>query len=103
MKTTEKVVNYTPEQTAQVIQLYAEGVNLDQIAETVNKTKYSVIAKLVKEGVYKVTAPATKRMKKADMLRAVEKHMQLEEGSLDTVEKASHEAITILYHAVLKS
>lgn len=51
---TEISKNYTPEQTTELINLYTELGNegIEEIAKTINKPIKSVIAKLVKEGVY---------------------------------------------------
>jgi len=54
------VVNYTTEQTAQVVAEYQAGVTVEQIAETMGKTARSVIAKLSREGVYKPKVYKTK-------------------------------------------
>lgn len=51
---TEKRVNYTPEQTAELIERYNAGAgeSIESLAEWLNKPKRSVIGKLVREGVY---------------------------------------------------
>jgi hypothetical protein len=95
-----KTVNYTPEQTAQVLQLYAEGVSLEDMSKTLQKSKHSIVAKLCREGVYKTQPQEAKRMKKADMISRLESVLELPEGSLSTIEKGSHEALTLLLKAV---
>ena len=57
---TEKPVNYTPEQTAQMIADYQAGASVETIAETFGKTVRSVVAKLSREKVYVAKAYKTK-------------------------------------------
>ena len=49
---TTKTVNYTPEQTAQMVADYQAGTSVEMIAETFGKTVRSVVAKLSREKVY---------------------------------------------------
>ena len=58
-----KNVNDTPEMTAKAIDLYQEGVSVEQIASAIDKSVRSVRSKLVREGVY-VAAPKAKARKK---------------------------------------
>lgn len=72
----EKTVNYTPEMTAKAIDLYQEGVAIDEIAEAIGKTVRSVRSKLVREGVYVAAPKATARKSdeptKKELLRDLE-------------------------------
>ena len=72
----EKNVNYTPEMTAKAIDLYQEGVSIDESADAINKTVRSVRSKLVREGVYvaqpKATARKSDEPTKKEMLRDLE-------------------------------
>lgn len=95
-----KTVNYSSEQTVELLRMYACGVNLEELSIQFQKSKHSIVAKLCREGVYKTTPQEAKRMKKADMIARIEAVLELPEGSLNTVEKASHEAITLLLKAV---
>ena len=49
----EKAVNYTEEMTAKVVNDYAAGVSVEDIAKELNKSVRSIVAKLTREGVYK--------------------------------------------------
>ena len=49
----DKPVNYTPEQTASMLEAYANGATVETIAQNLGKTVRSVVAKLSREGVYK--------------------------------------------------
>jgi|SRR5210317_316839 len=53
-----KNVNYTAELTATIIEDYQNGVTVDDIAASIEKSVRSVRSKLVREGVY-VAAPKT--------------------------------------------
>ena len=53
-----KNVNYTPELTAQIVDQYQQGVDVEAIAAAIDKSVRSVRSKLVREGVY-VAKPKT--------------------------------------------
>jgi ParB-like chromosome segregation protein Spo0J len=57
---TTKTVNYTPEQTAQMVADYQAGTSVEALAETFGKTVRSVVAKLSREKVYVAKAYKTK-------------------------------------------
>lgn len=46
---TAKVVNYTPEQTEQVVKDYLSGVTVETIATALGKSTRSIVAKLARE------------------------------------------------------
>lgn len=97
--TTEKIVTYTAEQTADVLAQYAAGATPEVIAASIGKTKGSVIAKLAREGVYvspKATTSATKRVTKAGMIAQIAGAFGLLPAQLDTLEKASVPQLTEL-------
>ena len=100
---TKTQVNYTPEQTLEIVQLFTSGTTVEQIAEQFGKTTRSIIAKLSREGVYvaKSKAAGTKRMTKADMIAKVEEALELD-MVLSSMEKASLEAVEALYKAVVR-
>lgn len=58
----EKKVNYTEAQTAALVSEYQAGKSVDDLAEAMGRARKSVIAKLVREGVYvaAVKVPAVK-------------------------------------------
>jgi len=72
----EKNVNYTPEMTAKAIDLYQEGVSIDEIADAIGKSVRSIRSKLVREGVYvaqpKATARKSDEPTKKELLRNLE-------------------------------
>lgn len=93
----EKTVNYTAEQTAALVEQFVSGVTVEQLAETFGKTTRSVIAKLSREGVYKAkTAAKGARVTKADLVTKLAEYLEVDRAKLETLEKASHEALEIL-------
>jgi len=103
----EKVVNYTPEQTAQMLQDYAGGVTVEKIAETLGKTVRSVVAKLSREGVYKkkeyVSKTGEKPVKKDAHADAIGAILKLSEGEIDSLTKANKSALKTIFEALANS
>ena len=69
-------VNYSAEMTAQIISDYQNGVAVEDIAASIEKSVRSVRSKLVREGVY-VAAPKAKSTReqgptKKELLRDLE-------------------------------
>lgn len=95
--TTEKLVSYTAEQTAQAVESYSKGVTVEQIAEALGKSVRSVIAKLSREKVYvaKVT-PKGSRVTKAMLISAIAVKFGVEAEAMESLEKATKETLEIL-------
>jgi len=100
----EKAVNYTPEMTAKMVADYASGVSVEKIAEGLNKTVRSVVAKLSREGVYqkkeyatKTGEPVVKKDETADAIGAV---LGLSEGEIDSLTKANKSALRKIFAAL---
>lgn len=55
---------YTPEETAKLGRLYALTSDIESIAKELGKTPRSVIAKLVREGLYRTPKAPTPETKK---------------------------------------
>lgn len=93
----EKIVNYTPEMTAQMVQDYKAGVSVETIASNIGKTVRSVVAKLSREGVYQKKeyqtktgeAPVAKEIL-ADRIGAL---AGLSDGEIDSLTKANKTAL----------
>lgn len=104
---TEKAVNYTPEQTTTILEQYAQGVSVEQIAEAVGKTTRSVIAKLSREGVYQKKVYKTKTgeavQKKDGFAEAIGLVLQLSEGEVDSLTKANKTALQKIFQALANS
>ncbi len=103
----EKVVNYTPEQTAKMVADYSAGVTVESIAETMGKTVRSVVAKLSREGVYRkkeyVSKTGEKPVKKDAHAEAIGAILQLSEGEVDSLTKANKSALKTIFEALANS
>lgn len=93
---------YTAEQTANMTAQYAQGVSVEFIAESMGKSVRSVIAKLSREQVYKAKtkASATERVTKAHLIAAIAAKVGATEDQLESLEKATKEALAILHAAI---
>lgn len=93
----EKAINYTPEQTAQLVADYQAGVPLDALAGNLGKTARSIIAKLSREGVYKrkeyVTKSGTAPIKKDTLADKIGALCNLSEGEIESLAKANKTAL----------
>ena len=95
---TDKTLNYTPEQTQQAVAAYAAGHSPEAIATTIGKSVRSVVAKLVKEGVYvsKIKTSVTTRTTKAMLIALIASRHDINAAVLATLEKANYEALEAL-------
>ena len=96
--TTEKTVNYTEAQTAEVLAQYAAGSTVEQIATAVGRTVRSITMKLVKEGVYqkKVKASTATQLTKADMAAAIAARYSMNDAAEKDLEKLTKATLVIL-------
>ncbi len=95
--TTEKIVTYTPEQTAFVVADYKAGVAVEAIALSIGKSVRSVIAKLSREKVYVKPAGAkSDRVTKAQLIAKIATMFQVPSEDLESLEKATRPALEIL-------
>lgn len=94
----EKQVNYTAEMTSQMLEMYGAGETVEAIATKVGRTVRSVIAKLSREGVYqsKAKAAGAKRKTKAELVAVLAERLEVSAEKLESLEKASHEALELL-------
>lgn len=94
---TDKVVNYTPEQTKDMVVKYQSGMPVEVIARELGKTTRSVVAKLSREGVYvaktKLTQP---RVKKADLVDKLAQACGVQAEVFESLEKANLEVLEAL-------
>lgn len=88
--------SYTPEQTTQVLQLYAAGVDPETIGLTIQKSTRSIISKLVQLGAYQSPEQKAVRPKKSELIMQIAQHLQLEPEQLESLEKATHGALSLL-------
>ena len=94
---TEKTINYTEAQALQIVEGYKAGEPTEALALKVGKTVKSVVAKLVREGVYKSTKTQAKaRTTKADLINKIAQELNLEVTQLESLEKATFAALEAL-------
>lgn len=90
-------VNYTPEQTVELVADYRAGVSVDTIANKLGKSVRSVIAKLSREGVYQAKVRTTKTgdaiVKKDTVVDALQMHFKLTDAEADSLTKANKTAL----------
>jgi hypothetical protein len=103
----EKAINYTPEQTAQVIADYTAGITVEQIALAMGKSVRSIVAKLSREGVYqkkqyktKTGEPVVKKDAHADAIGAI---LRLPENDIESLTKANKSALKAIFEALANS
>jgi len=103
----EKAVNYTAEQTAQVIADYAAGINVESIAMAMGKSVRSIVAKLSREGVYQKKAYKTKTgeavVKKDAHADAIGAILRLPENDIESLTKANKSALKAIFEALANS
>jgi predicted transcriptional regulator len=94
---TAKTVNYTSEQTAQMIADYQAGTTVEAIAETLGKTVRSVVAKLSREKVYQAKTYKTKSgeavVKKDAVADYIAQALGMNEADADSLTKANKTAL----------
>ena len=104
---TTKAVNYTPEQSAQMVAEYQAGITVEAIAEKMGKTVRSVVAKLSREKVYvaktyvsKTGAPVVKKDAHADAIGAI---LKMTEAEIESLTKANKTALEKIFSALAMS
>jgi hypothetical protein len=107
---TEKTPNYSEAQTAALVEAYtAEPTRetVDAFAAKFGKTAKSVIAKLVREGVYHrkeyTTKTGDKPVKKDDQADAIGRILKMSDGEADSLAKANKTALSKIVKALAHS
>jgi electron transfer flavoprotein alpha subunit len=102
-----KVVNYTPEQTARLIADYTANPTKETVATLATafgKTTKSVVAKLVREGVYrkaeKVAKDGTPVVKKNELVEKIAEEIGVTSDKLDGLEAAPKNALKLILSAL---
>lgn len=95
-------INYTDEQTVQLVTAYQNGVTVEDLATAYQKSVRSIIAKLTREGVYqsKTKKAGQPRITKAAMVEAIAAMCDVDPQLLQSLEKASLEALQIVYNKI---
>lgn len=103
----EKTVNYTEAQTQQVIAAYQAGTAVEAIAEMMQKSTRSIVAKLSREGVYKkkeyVSKTGEKPVKKDQTADAIGAILKLSESDTESLTKANKSALKAIFEALANS
>ncbi len=96
--TAETKITYTEAQTKELVERYTAGETVETIAEALGKSVRSVVAKLSREGVYKAKTKAkgTARVTKLDLVKQLAEASGVEWQKLESLEKATTEALEIL-------
>ena len=102
-----KALNYTPEQTAQIVNEYTNGISVEMIAQNLGKSARSIVAKLSREGVYKKKVRTTKTgetvVKKDAHADAIGAILQLPENDIESLTKANKSALRAIFEALANS
>ncbi len=105
-----KTVNYTAEQTAEMLKAYAELPTADTVealAVKFGKTVRSVVAKLSREGVYQKKQYVSKSgeavQKKDSMADAIGAILGMTEAECDSLAKANKTALDKIFKALANS
>jgi hypothetical protein len=94
---------YTVEQSAEMVSQYAEGISVEFIAASMGKSVRSVIAKLAREGVYKSkekTKGTSGVVRKAQLIEGIAAKVGATAEQLESLEKATKEALEIVFKAL---
>jgi hypothetical protein len=96
------VQNYSAEQTTTAVEMYGNGVSVETIAAELGKSVRSVVAKLSREGVYVAKSKQTgaTRVTKAALITAIAAKVGSTDEALESLEKATKEALEILAAAL---
>lgn len=105
-----KTVNYTPEQTAEMVAAYVAAPTAETVAalaEKLGKTARSVVAKLSREKVYVAKVATTKTgepiQKKDDTADAIGAVLKMTEAEIDSLTKANKTALQKIFVALANS
>jgi hypothetical protein len=102
-----KTINYTPEQTAQIIADYQAGLSVEIIADNLGKTVRSIVAKLSREKVYIAKEYKTKNglspIKKDVHADAIGAILRLPENDIESLTKANKNALKVIFEALANS
>jgi putative heme iron utilization protein len=102
---TEKTVNYTEAQTAELVQAYVAtptDETVKSFAEKFGKTTRSIVAKLAKEKVYvsKAKEAGKRDMLKSEMITKIATLVGKSEEQLESLEKATGVALKAVIEAL---
>lgn len=93
-------MTYTPEQTQQIVQLYTDNHSPEQIAELVDRSTRSVIAKLTHLGVYVAPQQLPRALNKIELVQAIAEHLDLDPDTLQSLASATKPTLAQLLAAI---
>jgi hypothetical protein len=103
----EKTVNYTAEQTLNLIADYKNGFTVEELAVQMGKSVRSIVAKLSREGVYQKKQYKTKTgeavVKKDAHADAIGAILRLPENDIESLTKANKSALKAIFDALANS
>lgn len=107
---TAKAVNYTPEQTVEMVNMYTADkskATVETLAKMYGKTARSIVAKLSREKVYVTKEYKTKTgdvvQKKDAVADAIGAVLGLEENDIESLTKATKPALQAIFKALANS
>ena len=104
---TTKTVNYTPEQTLEMVADYQAGLSVETLAQHLGKSVRSVVAKLSREKVYVAKTYTTKTgetvAKKDSIADAIGSVLKLTESETESLTKANKTALAKIFAALANS
>lgn len=101
MNSEKTQVNWTQEQTADLVNAYKDEKDTAVLAARFGRTQRSIIAKLVTEKAYeKAETAKTKGATKAQLIASIEEVLNLPAGILTSLDKGSKEALLAMQAAV---
>lgn len=87
---------YSPEQTQLVVNEYKLGKTPKEIADQLNRSERSVIAKLSREGVYQSQPKPEPRLRKVDLIAQIAALLGQAGENFDSFEKCSRDQLLLL-------
>lgn len=105
---TDKVANYTAEQTASLVAAYVAAPTMETVkvlADQYGKTVRSIVAKLAKEKVYvsKAKEAGKRAMLKSEMVAELASLTGATEEQLESLEKATGPALMVVLEALRRA
>lgn len=95
-----KVENYSAEVTVKLLDAYASGKTVEQLAEAFGKTTRSIVAKLSREKVYVkkvyVTKAGNTPVSKEQHVATIAAFMGVDASKLESLEKANKGVLTLI-------
>lgn len=97
---TEKIVNYTPEQTAMLVSTYTaepSAATVEVLAAKLGRSVRSIVAKLAMEHVYQPGKRVAKRqVLKSEMVERIAKLTKRSVAEVESLEKATGPALMVI-------